>query len=147
MLQIFSFFSSPYAMACPPFLNAHRLSFFPTEGPLHHWQWCVISVSAMFPNSRPSHGITKGSRGVTSDTDRHMLEGHWELSIHREKERAIERLGAYQLNLAWWISRHLTDKERQANKQWEKKEEMVGEIGSDMVTAVVLCLSITFFFC
>lgn len=74
-----------------------------------------------------------------------MLEAHWELSIYRVKEGAIERLGAYQLNLAWWISRHLTDKERQANKQWEEKEEIVGEIGSDMVTAVVL--SITFIFC
>lgn len=61
------------------------LSFF-IKSPLHHWQWCVISVSAVFPNSRPSHGITKGSRGVTSDTDRHMLERHWELSIYREKE-------------------------------------------------------------
>lgn len=119
---------------------------------LHGWQCYVISVSRMFPNSRPSHTVTKGSRGVTSDTDRHMLEDTGSCPSAEGSDRETWR--GLSVQPCWWISRHLTDKERPASKhskgKWRRWWGKMG-VGSNVVTAatraVVVChsFSLSFF--
>lgn len=119
---------------------------------LHHWQCYVISVSRMFPNSRPSHTVTEGSRSVTSDTDRHMLEDTGSCPSAKGSDRETWR--GLSAQPCWWISRHLTDKERPASKhskgKWRRWWGKMG-VGSNVLTAatraVVAChsFSLSFF--
>lgn len=106
---------------------------------LHHWQCRFISGSRRLPNSRPSWAVTHRSRCATVTGRQTHVRGHRDLSIYRETWRGLS------VQPCWWISRHLTDKERQASRQ--KTKEIVGEIGGcDAVTAtfgaVVVCLSV-----